>query len=105
MGVKSFIVCGFGNLESFCLCSYGVGWMMSCIEVKCCFIVDDQVKVMQGVECWKDVGVVDEILMVYKDIDVVMVVQCSFVEVVYMLCQVVCVKGQCGVWLRVSGCV
>ena len=46
------------------------------------------------VECCKDVDVIDEILMVYKDIDQVMDVQCELVEVVYILCQVVCVKGQ-----------
>lgn len=66
---------------------------MFCIVVKKCFMIDDYKVVIEGVECCKDVDVIDEMLVVYKLIDVVMEVQKDFVEVVYILCQVVCVKG------------
>ena len=46
-----------------------------------------------GVECRKDVGVVDEIPGAYKDIDAVMANQADLVDVVHTLKQVVCVKG------------
>ncbi|WP_293999528.1 RtcB family protein, partial [Sphaerotilus sp.] len=46
-----------------------------------------------GVECRKDADVIDEIPMAYKDIDAVMAAQGDLVEVVYVLKQVVCVKG------------
>lgn len=64
------------------------------MKVKKLFSVDDQICVIVYVECCKDVDVIDEILMVYKDIDVVMVVQFDLVEIMYVLWQVVCVKGQ-----------
>lgn len=41
MGVKSFIVRGLGNEESFCSCSYGVGRVMSRIKAKKLFSVED----------------------------------------------------------------
>ncbi len=46
-----------------------------------------------GVECRKDVGVLDEIPGAYKDIDKVMAQQTDLVEVVHTLKQVLCVKG------------
>ena len=46
-----------------------------------------------GVECRKDVGVIDEIPGAYKPIDEVMANQTDLVEVVHTLKQVVCVKG------------
>ena len=46
-----------------------------------------------GVECRKDLGVLDEIPGAYKDIDVVMANQDDLVEIVFRLKQVMCVKG------------
>ncbi|WP_233807165.1 RtcB family protein [Paraburkholderia sp. HP33-1] len=93
MGAKSFIVRGLGNEESFCSCSHGAGRAMSRKEAKRRFTVDDQIRATAHVECRKDVGVVDEIPMAYKDIEAVMAAQRSLVEVVHTLRQVVCVKG------------
>jgi len=93
MGAKSYIVRGKGNPESFHSCSHGAGRTMSRTEAKRRFTIDDQVQATQGVECRKDVDVIDEIPMAYKDIDAVMEAQRDLVEVVHTLKQVVCVKG------------
>jgi tRNA-splicing ligase RtcB len=93
MGAKSFIVRGKGNPESFNSCSHGAGRTMSRNEAKRRFTLEDQVRATQGVECRKDVNVIDEIPMAYKDIDAVMYAQRDLVEVVHTLKQVVCVKG------------
>jgi len=93
MGAKSYIVRGKGNPESFHSCSHGAGRTMSRTEAKRRFTIDDQVRATQGVECRKDVDVIDEIPMAYKDIDAVMEAQRGLVEVVHTLKQVVCVKG------------
>ena len=44
-------------------------------------------------ECRKDIGVIDEIPMAYKDIDAVMAAQRDLVDTVAVLKQVLCVKG------------
>ena len=93
MGARSFIVRGKGNPESFNSCSHGAGRTMSRTKAKKMFTVDDQIKATEGVECRKDADVIDEIPMAYKDIDAVMRAQSDLVEVVYVLKQVVCVKG------------
>ncbi|WP_338043244.1 RtcB family protein [Okeania hirsuta] len=93
MGAKSFIVKGKGNHESYCSCSHGAGRMMSRTQAKKRFSVDDLVKQTEGVECWKDGGVIDEIPSAYKSIEEVMNQQNDLVEVVATLKQVVCVKG------------
>ena len=93
MGAKSFIVRGKGNPDSFMSCSHGAGRTMSRTQAKKLFTIEDQVNATEGVECRKDVDVIDEIPMAYKDIDAVMEAQKDLVEVVYTLKQVVCVKG------------
>ncbi|MDM8562936.1 RtcB family protein, partial [Candidatus Marithioploca araucensis] len=72
MGVKSYIVRGKGNPESFCSCSHGAGRQMSRTEAKRRFNTNDMETQTQGVECRKDRGVIDEIPGAYKDIDKVM---------------------------------
>lgn len=93
MGVKSYIVRGLGNQQSFCSCSHGAGRSMSRSEAKRRFNSQDLHEQTQGIECRKDKGVVDEIPGAYKDIDTVMQNQTDLVEVVHTLKQVVCVKG------------
>ncbi|NJK39542.1 MAG: RtcB family protein [Oscillatoriales cyanobacterium RM2_1_1] len=93
MGAKSFIVKGKGNSESYCSCSHGAGRLMSRTQAKKRFSVDDLVQQTDGVECRKDVGVLDEIPGAYKPIAEVMQQQTDLVEVVATLKQVVCVKG------------
>jgi tRNA-splicing ligase RtcB len=46
-----------------------------------------------GVECRKDISVIDESPRAYKDIDAVMAAQADLVDIVHTLKQVVCVKG------------
>jgi len=93
LGAKSFIVRGRGNPESFNSCSHGAGRFMSRSQAKKLFTVQDQIDVTAGLVCRKDVDVIDEIPMAYKDIDAVILAQSDLVEVVYTLKQVVCVKG------------
>jgi RNA-splicing ligase RtcB len=93
MGTKSYIVRGRGNLQSFCSCSHGAGRRMSRSAAKREFSREDLAAQTLGVECRKDGGVVDEILVAYKDIDSVMANQGDLVEVAHTLKQVLCVKG------------
>ena len=93
MGARSYIVRGKGNEDSFCSCSHGAGRAMSRTAARKQFTIEDQIRATEGVECRKDLGVIDEIPMAYKDIDAVMKAQSDLVEIVYTLKQVVCVKG------------
>ena len=93
MGARSYIVRGKGNPESFHSCSHGAGRVMSRTEAKKRFTLDDHAKATAGVECRKDVDVIDETPGAYKSIDQVMEAQKDLVEIVYTLRQVVCVKG------------
>jgi tRNA-splicing ligase RtcB len=89
MGARSFIVRGLG----FDSCSHGAGRKMSRTEARRRFSVDEHVAATSGVECRKDVEVIDETPAAYKDIDAVMHAQRDLVEIVHTLKQVVCVKG------------
>ena len=93
MGVRSYIVRGKGNRESFMSCSHGAGRAMSRTEAKRRFTVEDHAQATEGVECRKDADVLDETPMAYKDIDAVMAAQTDLVETVHTLKQAVCVKG------------
>ena len=93
MGAKSFIVKGRGLPESFNSCSHGAGRKLSRGAAKRAFTKDDLERQTAGVECRKDVGVLDEIPGAYKSIEAVMKNQQDLVEVVAEIKQVVCVKG------------
>jgi len=93
MGTGSFIVEGLGNPESFCSASHGAGRRMSRGEAKRRFSLEDLASQTSGVECRKDMGVLDEIPGAYKDINQVMVNQADLVKIRYSLKQVLCVKG------------
>lgn len=93
MGAKSFIVRGKGNPESFTSCSHGAGRAMSRTKAKKIFSLADHAAATAGVECRKDLDVIDETPGAYKAIDDVMAAQADLVEIVYTLKQVVCVKG------------
>lgn len=93
MGVRSFIVRGKGNPDSYCSCSHGAGRRMSRKRARAEFTVADLEAQTAGVECRKDDAVLDEIPGAYKDIDKVMANQADLVEVVHTLRQVLCVKG------------
>jgi len=93
MGTRSYIVEGQGNTDAMCSCSHGAGRRMSRSQAKKIYTVDDLAGQTAGIECRKDVGVVDEIPGAYKDIDVVMAHQQDLVAVRHTLRQTVCVKG------------
>lgn len=93
MGARSFIVRGKGNRDSFCSCSHGAGRAMSRTAAAKLFTLEDHAQATAGVECRKDVDVLDETPGAYKDIDAVMAAQADLVEIVHTLKQVVCVKG------------
>lgn len=93
MGARSFIVSGKGNRESFCSCSHGAGRAMSRTEARRRFNLEDHALATAGVECRKDMDVIDETPAAYKDIDAVMAAQAELVNIEHTLKQVVCVKG------------
>lgn len=93
MGTKSYIVKGLGNPESFNSCSHGAGRKMSRTEARKTFSLEDLKAQTTGVECRKDVDVIDEIPGSYKNIDQVMEDQMDLVIPVYVLKQILCVKG------------
>jgi len=66
---------------------------MSRTEAKKRFTLADHAAATAGVECRRDIDVIDETPGAYKDIDAVMAAQRDLVEVVHTLKQVVCVKG------------
>jgi tRNA-splicing ligase RtcB len=93
MGARSFIVTGKGNPESFSSCSHGAGRAMSRNKARKVFSKEDLVRATEGVECRKDLGVLDEIPGAYKNIDQVIQQQSDLIEVRYTLKQILCVKG------------
>ena len=93
MGTQSFIVRGKGNPESFHSCSHGAGRAMSRTEARRRFTLEDHNRATAGVECRKDIDVIDETPKAYKPIDKVMAAQSDLVDVVHTLKQVLCVKG------------
>lgn len=93
MGAKSYIVKGKGNKDSYNSCSHGAGRRMSRTKAKNTFNLTDLQNQTKGVECRKDKAVIDEIPEAYKDIDKVMESQKDLVDVVFILKQLLCVKG------------
>lgn len=93
MGAKSFIVRGKGNRESFCSCSHGAGRLMSRIQARNLFTLEDHARDTAGVECRKDIDVIDETPKAYKNIDDVMAAQEELVQIEHTLKQILCVKG------------
>jgi tRNA-splicing ligase RtcB (3'-phosphate/5'-hydroxy nucleic acid ligase) len=93
MGARSYIVRGRGNPDSFMSCSHGAGRSMSRTEARRRFTLAEHQAATAGVECRKDLEVIDETPAAYKPIDAVMAAQKDLVEIVHTLHQVVCVKG------------
>jgi tRNA-splicing ligase RtcB len=93
MGQRSYIVKGKGNPESFCSCSHGAGRIHSRSAAKKLFTVNDLISQTEGVECRKDIDVLDEIPGAYKAIDQVMANQADLVSIERELKAVLCVKG------------
>lgn len=93
MGAKSFIVRGKGNADSFCSCSHGAGRVMSRAQAKKEISLEQHAADTAGVECRKDIEVIDESPRAYKNVDNVMRSQEDLVEIVATLKQVLCVKG------------
>lgn len=97
MGQRSFIVRGRGNPASFNSCSHGAGRTMSRTEAKKRYTTADLIKATEGVECLKTPGVIDEIPMAYKPLDLVMKAQADLVDIdnpVAILRQFMCIKGE-----------
>jgi tRNA-splicing ligase RtcB (3'-phosphate/5'-hydroxy nucleic acid ligase) len=93
MGAKSFIVTGRGSDASYQSCSHGAGRRLSRGRAKRELTLAGHEAATAGVECRKDIGVLDESPAAYKDIDAVMAAQTDLAQVVATLKQVVCVKG------------
>jgi tRNA-splicing ligase RtcB len=66
---------------------------MQDVPMKPFISVEDHLRDTAGVECRKDIDVIDETPKAYKDIDAVMASQSDLVEVIHTLNQLICVKG------------
>lgn len=93
MGGLSFIVTGKGNPESFMSCSHGCGRVMSRTRAKKEISLADHIKATEGVECRKDLDVLDESPAAYKDIYAVMKAQEDLVNIIFTLKEIVNIKG------------
>jgi tRNA-splicing ligase RtcB len=97
MGTGSYVVRGLGNELGLCSASHGAGRRMSRNAARRLFTTEDLAAQTAGVECRKDIGVVDEIPGAYKDLETVIAAQTAgpepLVEVVARLTTLVCVKG------------
>jgi len=93
MGTGTYIVRGLGSSEAFESAPHGAGRKMSRSEARRRFTAEDLVCQTEGVECRKDVRVVDEIPAAYKPIEEVIEKSSDLVEVVAFIRQVICVKG------------
>ena len=93
MGTRSYIVEGLGNPDSYNSCSHGAGRRMSRGAAKKEITLEDHQKATEGIECRKDVGVLDESPAAYKPIEAVMAAQADLVLVRHELRQILCVKG------------
>jgi tRNA-splicing ligase RtcB len=93
MGTRSYIVRGKESADSLHSASHGAGRRMSRGAARKTFKPEDVAEVLQGVECRKDAGIIDELPGAYKDIERVMKAQEDLVEVVAVLKQVLVVKG------------
>jgi tRNA-splicing ligase RtcB (3'-phosphate/5'-hydroxy nucleic acid ligase) len=93
MGTRSYIVKGLGNRAAFNSASHGAGRLMSRSKARKSFTQADLERQTAGVECRKDVGVIDEIPGAYKPIEQVMAAQTDLVEIAAELRQLICVKG------------
>jgi len=93
MGTGSFIVRGLGNREAFESAPHGAGRAMSRSAARRRFTPEDLARQTDGVECRKDVGILDEIPEAYKPISEVIEKSSDLVEVVAGLKPLVCVKG------------
>ena len=93
MGAKTYICRGKGNPESLTSCSHGAGRKMSRTQARKTISLEAHVEATSGVECSKDLSVLDESPAAYKNIEAVMEAQKALVEVECVLKQFVCVKG------------
>lgn len=93
MGTRSYIVEGLGNPDSYNSCSHGAGRRMSRGAAKKEITLEDHQKATEGIECRKDVGVLDESPAAYKPIEAVMAAQDDLVLIRHELRQILCVKG------------
>jgi tRNA-splicing ligase RtcB len=93
MGTGTYIVRGLGSSEAFESAPHGAGRRMSRTEARRRFTAEDLVCQTEGVECRKDVRVVDEIPGAYKPIEEIIEKSSDLVEVVAFIRQVICVKG------------
>jgi tRNA-splicing ligase RtcB len=93
MGDRSYIVSGKGHPGSFCSCSHGAGRRMSRTKARETYTEADHISATDGVECKKDLSVIDETPGAYKNIESVMEAQKDLVNVLFTLKQVLCVKG------------
>jgi tRNA-splicing ligase RtcB len=93
MGAKSYIVKGTGNRNALFSAPHGAGRRMSRSKAKKKYQLSDLEETMKGIVCSVNKKTVDEIKYSYKDIDRVMEYSTDLVEPVYILKQIMNIKG------------
>jgi len=93
MGAQSYITRGLGNPDALRTSSHGAGRVMSRNVARKTISMEQHLAALEGVECRRDNDVIDESPAAYKSIDAVMAAQTDLTEPVYVLKQIVVVKG------------
>lgn len=93
MGGLSHIIEGKGNYQSLMSCSHGAGRAMSRNKAKQIFTLEDHIKATEGVSCRKDLDVIDETPMAYKNFEKVMEAQQDLVLIKHTIREVLTIKG------------
>ena len=93
MSVKSFIVEGLGNEDSYYSAPHGAGRKMSRSKAKKKYRLQDLEETMKGIVCKVDKHTIDEIQYSYKKIEDVMEYSQDLVKPLYELNQIMNIKG------------
>jgi len=93
MGVGSYVTLGRGNPNSWSSCSHGAGRRMSRTRAANTIQQDEFEAAMKGIVCDTDPRVIDEAPQAYKDLDAVMRLQQSLVDIKHRLTPLINVKG------------
>src|SRR5690606_41447177 len=93
MGARSYIVRGKGHPMAYPSCAHGAGRVMSRTAARKRFSRDDLIRQTTGVECRKDINVIDVIPADYQDSDQVKAAQYNQVDKLAEVMHVLVVMG------------
>lgn len=98
MGARTYIAEGLGNEDSMQTCAHGAGRRMSRTQAKREIKLETHIQSLNGVECDKTAGTIDESPAAYKSIESVMAALTDpaspIVKPLHRLKQFLCIKGK-----------